>query len=243
MKSIMDAYIKATGGIVSWLFYMVLNLVSPIVRGVAGFLTVCGGLSFLLMAFMWLMAALKGGSMIMSGEKGPMPLSYEFLTFICLGMALAGMSVLMVFEIKMDRMFLARLYSDDEEQGSGVSGWARLGHFCGFLALFVSFSFAAAHYYPRLPVFAWPAIGFFWWFVTGVALGVGRWFYRVGAEASHLIEELSRMALGIITGWGNKVRLVVTPKKAKASMTDAEIQAAAKAFIEANKVVSFRRPG
>lgn len=187
-----NMYLRATGGTVSWLFYMLLNLLSPIFRGISILLVIGGGAAFLVMGMYWLSADtpqfvtnLRGG--------GTTTTSYEFLTFLGLCIALVGMSGLIFSEIKMDQMFLARLYPD-EAQDDGVSRWVWLRNCAGLLALGAAFSFAAHYAYPKLPDFAWPVIGFWWWLVAGVALSVCRSIYRL----STIDPALTRYCLGLL---------------------------------------------
>jgi len=242
----LDAYIKSTAGMVSWLFFMVLNLLSPFIKGLCTLFAIGGGLGFLVMGWAWWMAVLKHASMIVTGANSTMPLSYQFFTFLCLGMALAGMSGLIFLEIKMDRMLLAYLYP--EQQDDSVSQLLWLRNFCALLVLFAAFSLVARYCYPKLPGFVWPLIGFVWWLGAGVALGVCRWLYRQGATAMGTIAELLNPAGAVAGEWMMRLRSAFTSKR---SMSQAEIEAAAKAFVERhhpfkdgnNVVVPFRRRG
>lgn len=238
----LDTYIKATGGMLGWLFFMVLNLLSPFIKGICLLFTIGGGLGFLLMGWSWMGAVSKHASIYATSANSAMPLSHEFLTFTCLGMALAGISGLWFYDIKMERMLIDRLYPA-EEQGGDISRWVRVRNWFCMLALFVALSFAAQYLYPKLPMFAWPGIGFFWWLVGGVVLGVCRLSYRQGVGAFGVLAAKLRGAWGVVARFGPKARLAVVPRKAKAPMTDKEMRAAAKAFVDANKVVQFRKKG
>jgi len=206
----LDAYIKATAGTVSWLLFMVLELCSPIIKGVCWFLSL-GFFGFLFMLYAGvangfdtqLGAAAHGGGM-----------SVMRYMFFFLATSLIGMSGLIFFEIKMLRMFYARLWPEEDQ---GNTGWfIRFRNILFMLALLAAFTYAARHFYPKLNFLEWPAIGFAWWLAAGVALGIVSCFFRSG----------------IFT----KVRFALVPKK---TMTLDE----AKAYEDAHKVVPFRRNG
>lgn len=215
-----NMYIKTTAGIMKWLFFIALNLVGPFVRGIGVFLAVGGGAAFLFMLWMGL-----GRTGFDAGVKD---LSVLHAMFIGLGLALVGMAMIIYYQITVDRMLINRLYPD-EEQDDGVSRLMWLRNWFGVLVMFVGFSFAAHYRYPSLFAFYWPVIGFVWWLVVGVILGMCRLFHCQGANAMSVIMEL--------------VSRVWSRLASKSTLRNEEMRAEAKVFVDTNKVVPFRKKG
>lgn len=218
MNTIFNTYIKASSGIVKWLFFIAMNLMGPLVRGMGVLYVIGGGLGFII--FLW--SGFRGG--FDSAVNGFSTLNATFLSF---GLAMLGMAMIIYYEITVDRMFINRLYPD-EDQDDDVSRLVRLRNWFGLLVLFVGFSFAAYYRYPSLLAIDWPVIGFIWWLVVGNILGVCRWLYRQGTDAMGVIMELV-----------SKVRSGLVSKSA----LDKEVRMAAKVFADENKVVQLHKKG
>lgn len=215
-----NTYIKAANGIMKWLFFIVLNLVGPFVRGIGAFLLIGGIVTFLFM--LWTGLGRTGFDAAVNGLSIRHAM---FFGFVC---AVLGMAMVIYCEIITDRMYLDRLYPA-EKQDDGISRLVWLRNWFGVLVLFVGFSFAAYYRYPSLYGFDWPAIGFAWWLAVGVTLGVCRWLYRQGSSTMSVIAELvSKVRNGLAS---------------KSVLTNEEVRTATKAFVEINKVVPFRKKG
>lgn len=219
MNTMLDTYIRSTIGIVKWLYFIIMNLLGPFVKVICILLTVGGGLTFLFM--LWAGIGRTGFDTAVAG------LTVRHVMFMGLGMTLAGMSGTIFYELTMDRMFIERLYPDEEDQVDGISRLVWLRNWIGVLALLGVLSFAARYHYPSLYVFEWPVIGFTWWLMIGVALGCCRWLYRRGAGGViDSFATLLRDAKGVFVGSAGRQKA-------------GEIGVAA-VNADANKVVQFR---
>lgn len=228
MNTMLDTYIKSAVGIVKWLYFIILNLLGPFVKIICILLVVGGGLTFLFM--LWAGIGRTGFDAAVAG------LSVRHVMFMGLGMALVGMSGAIFYELTIDRMFIERLYPDEETQDDGISRLVWLRNWIGVLALLAGFSLAARYRYPALYVFEWPVIGFAWWLMIGVALGCCRWLYRQGTGGViDSIATLLRDAKSVVVGSAGRHR--------GAAKADKEIGAAAKEYEDARTVVPFRSRG
>lgn len=159
----LDAYIKATGGMIKWLVFILFNFVGPLIKGICIVLVVLS-----------LFGTLIGLLVInhpfqMRGWWGG------------LGLGVAGMAGLVSYEIMITRMTMERIMGNGDEEET--SGWLRLQNWLAGLALLTVFSFASFYYFHLINVIEGLVFGYGWFLAVGVVLGVCRWLFRQGKNA------------------------------------------------------------
>lgn len=159
----LDAYCKATGGMIKWLVFILFNFVGPLIKGICLVLVV---LSLL-------------GTVI-----GLLVLNHPFQMrewWAGLGLGVIGMAGLVSYEIMITRMTMERIMGNGEENES--SGWLRLQNWLAGLALLSVFSAASFYYFHLINIYEGLAFGYGWFLAVGVVLSVCRWLFRQGKNA------------------------------------------------------------
>lgn len=159
----LDAYIKATGGMIKWLVFILFNFVGPLIKGICLVLVV-------LSLF---------GTLI-----GLLVINHPFQMrewWAGLGLGVAGMAGLISYEIMITRMTMERIMGNGDEEET--SGWLRLQNWLAGLALLSVFSAASFYYFHLLNVIEGLAFGYGWFLAVGTVLGVCRWLFRLGKNA------------------------------------------------------------
>ena len=87
--------------------------------------------------------------------------------------------MVVIYEILVGRMFLDRL-SDRDDEDEGVSWW----NWLGVVAILAGLSVASYYFHHLRNEIEALAIGFVWFLAIGMLLGIARWFYRMGGNAS-----------------------------------------------------------
>jgi hypothetical protein len=156
----LNAYIKATGGMIKWLVFILFNFVGPLIKIICIFLAVIG-----------LFGSLVGLLVInhpfqMRGWWGG------------LGLGVVGTAGLISYEIMITRMTMERIMGNGEKNES--NGWLRLQNWLAGLALLSVFSAASFYYFHLINVIEGLAFGYGWFLSVGVVLGVCRWLFRQG---------------------------------------------------------------
>lgn len=220
----LNMYLNATGGMVRWLLFIILEFVGPVIRIVGLFMSIGG-----LFVFIYCLVTHVSDSYPW-GQK---------VTYIGLGMGLVGSAILTMYQIAESRLFMELLYGNEEDDEES-SVWLKLRNGLALLALYAGVSVASYHYYHLVNGVEAMAVGFCWFQGVGMVLGACRWLYNLSDDTIFAIKEATWAKM-------RKARRVVVPKQAevqaKAQITEEEIKAAAKAFVDDNKVVPIRRLG
>lgn len=165
----LDAYIKVMGGLAKWLLFIILEFIGPAVRIIGGFMSVGGLLAFIICLFLW------------GVSETPQP-DIKTVAFVMLGTGILGAALLVFYEILVGRMFLERI-DDENDEGEGIFWW----NWLGVVMLLAGASVASYYFHHLRNGIEALAVGFGWFLVTGIFIGVARWFYRMGGNAVSVV--------------------------------------------------------
>ncbi|HUW50029.1 MAG TPA: hypothetical protein VMV75_03350 [Sulfuricella sp.] len=194
----LDAYIKATGGMIKWLVFILFNFVGPLIKGICLVLVVLSLFATLL---------------------GLLVLNHPFQMrewWGGLGLGVVGMAGLISYEIMMVRMTMERIMGNDEEEEA--SGWLRLQNWLAGLALLSVFSAASFYYFHLINIIEGLAFGYGWFLAVGVVVSVGRWLIRQGMNVLATNQREERDVRADLVDWaanesGQPNERVVVPFK------------------------------
>lgn len=195
----LDTYIKATAGTASYLFFILLQFMEPVVKIILRVFAVGG-----LIGFLFTLIAQPDHPFAKTGM------------FACLGFGLIATALLTSYDMLTDRMYYDRMYPDDEDEEGGVSWWRTAINWLFVLALYAGFCAAAVWVYRFKPNgIEGLAVGFVWWVAAGVALGVVRWMWRKVSGVPGAVADQLRTTGGRVMGWMKKKNPVRKNKAAE----------------------------
>lgn len=220
----LDTYIKVTTKIVSWLLYLLMNMLGPVFKIVCLFMAIGGAIAALLLLGFY------DFDKTIAINKDHMAITYGRMFWTYLVVAFAGMAGIVVYELKMDSMYLDLLFPMNEEAEETSRG-AQFLNWTGTIGLLIAFCLAVHfYYYNKMFVFEWPVVGFALWVAVGFSLGACRWIYRQSRNGFEVVSEVFQESHAASANWFKRVRLVARPSKGADVTTCPE-----------PKVIAFRR--